>query len=126
MFRANTWSLPYAALAVFTKMVLPGPQPTAGDILDLIAQEQVSFCAVAVTVGVPMFAEMGARPRNISSLRQLMLGGSAAPRALTQRFQEHYGVAIFTAWGSTECAPRANITRVPRGLLDARHDARMP
>ncbi len=125
MFHANTWGLPYAALAVGAKMVLPGPQPTPSDILDLIEQEQVNFCAAAVTVGVQMYAALRERPRNISSLRQLMLGGSATPRALMQRFQERYGVPVFTAWGSTECAPLATITHVPRDLLDAGHEARM-
>lgn len=125
MFHANAWGLPYAALAVGAKIVLPGPQPTGNDILDLIEHEKVTFCAAAVTVGVQMYNELQNRPRDISTLRELMLGGSATPRALMQHFQEDHGISIYTAWGATECAPIATVTHLRRQLLHAGPEARM-
>lgn len=125
MFHANTWGLPFAAMAVGANMVLPGPQPDAAVILDLIESEQVTFCAAAVTVGVQMHQELQQRVRDTSSLRALMLGGSATPAALMRAFAEDYGVAIYTAWGATECAPLATTTHVRRELLDAGVEARI-
>ena len=34
-----------------------------------------------------------------------MIGGSACPRAITQSFQEKYGVTVLHAWGMTEMSP---------------------
>ncbi|WP_298279928.1 long-chain fatty acid--CoA ligase [uncultured Bradyrhizobium sp.] len=125
MFHANAWGLPYAALAVGAKMVLPGPRPMANDILDLIAGERITFFAAAVTVGFQIFDELQRRPRDISSLRELMLGGSATPATLMRRFQEGYGISIYTAWGATECAPIATVTHLRRQLLSAGSEARI-
>ena len=123
MFHVNSWGLPYAAVATGAKVVLPGPQPTAADILDLIESERVTFCAAAVTVGVQMYAQQRERRRDLSSLRGLMLGGSATPRALMRRYLEDYGVHIYTAWGATEAAPLATITHVRQALLSAGPEA---
>ncbi|MFT3804495.1 MAG: long-chain fatty acid--CoA ligase [Burkholderiaceae bacterium] len=125
MFHANAWGLPHGALTVGAKLVLPGPQPTAADILDLIEAERVTFFAAAVTVGVQMYAELQNRRRDLSSLRELMLGGSATPRALMERFQQEYGISIYTAWGATETAPIATVTHVGRELRDAGPEARI-
>lgn len=125
MFHANAWGLPYAALAVGAKMVLPGPHPAVSGILDLIEGERVTFFAAAVTVGVQMYSELQNRSRDISSLRELMLGGSATPRALMQHFQEKYRISIYTAWGATESAPIATVTHVRRQLLSAGPEVRI-
>lgn len=125
MFHVNAWGLPFAAMAVGAKMVLPGPQPDAAAILDLIESEQVSFCAAAVTVGVQMYQALQQRPRDLSSLRELMLGGSATPASLMRAYAEHYGVSIYTAWGATECAPLATTTHLRRELLGAGDEARI-
>lgn len=125
MFHVNAWGLPYAAVAVGAQMVLPGPHPRPADILDLIQEERVTFCAAAVTVGVQMYEELQQRPRDLSSLRELMLGGSATPAALMRRYREDYGISIYTAWGATECAPLATTTHLRRQLVDAGDDARI-
>ncbi|MBC9882305.1 long-chain fatty acid--CoA ligase [Bradyrhizobium sp. INPA01-394B] len=125
MFHANSWGLPYAAVAVGATIVLPGPHPTAADILDLIEAERGTFCAAAVTIGVELYAQLKKKPRDISSLRGLMLGGSATPEALMKRFHNEYGVPILTAWGATEAAPLATITHVRRSVFEAGPEERI-
>ncbi len=78
---------PTAAVAVGATIVLPGPHPTAADILDLIEAERGTFCAAAVTIGVELYAQLK-KPRDISSLRGLMLGGSATPEALDEALSQ--------------------------------------
>jgi fatty-acyl-CoA synthase len=116
MFHVNSWGLPYAAVATGAGIVLPGPQPAAADILDLIERERVTLCAAAVTVGVQMHAEQQRRRRDLGSLRALLLGGSATPRALMRRYLDDAGVPILTAWGATEAAPLATFTLVRRDV----------
>ena len=125
MFHANSWGLPYAAVATGATIVLPGPHPTAAEILDLIESERVTFCAAAVTIGVELYAQLQKRSCDISSLRGLMLGGSATPEALMKRFHDEYGVTILTAWGATEAAPLATITHVRRSVFAAGPEERI-
>jgi fatty-acyl-CoA synthase len=35
----------------------------------------------------------------------VVIGGSACPRAITQKFQDVYGVQVIHAWGMTEMSP---------------------
>jgi len=126
MFHANGWGLPYAAAATGAQMVLPGERPHAGDLLDLIEEQRVSFMAAAVSVGIDMIAEQKRRRRDLSSLRTIMLGGSATPIAVMEYFQSEFGIPISTAWGATEMAPLATCTHIPRELLDQPPEAHLP
>ena len=38
-------------------------------------------------------------------LKKVVIGGSACPRAMTQKFQDVYGVEVCHAWGMTEMSP---------------------
>jgi fatty-acyl-CoA synthase len=38
-------------------------------------------------------------------LKKVVIGGSACPRAMTQKFQDNYGVEVCHAWGMTEMSP---------------------
>jgi fatty-acyl-CoA synthase len=58
-----------------------------------------------------------AHPVDFSSLRMVVCGGSAVPRALMERFQERHGVTVVQAWGMTETSPLAAIARPPRAFL---------
>ncbi len=37
------------------------------------------------------------------------IGGSAAPKAMTQRFMKGYGVDVIHAWGMTETSPLGTV-----------------
>lgn len=117
MFHANAWGLPYSAALTGAQMVLPGERPHAADLLDMVEQERVTFLAAAVSVGIDMIAELKRRRRDLSSLRTIMLGGSATPAAVMEYFLDEFGIPIATAWGSTEMSPLATCTHIPRGLL---------
>ena len=38
-------------------------------------------------------------------LKRVVIGGSACPRAMTQKFQDNYDVEVIHAWGMTEMSP---------------------
>lgn len=119
MFHANAWGIPFAAAWMGSAMVLPGERPHVDVLLELIEQEQVSFFAAAVSVGVDLMGLLKQGDHDLSSLRTIMLGGSATPRAVMEFYMDHYGIPIYTAWGSTEMAPIATFTHIHRDMLDA-------
>src|SRR5205085_673465 len=81
-----------------------------GVIVDLMESERVTFAG-----GVPSIW-MGALPllegRDMSSLRIIISGGSAVPKALSQGMQEKTGLPITQAWGMTETSPLASICTI--------------
>ncbi len=114
MFHVNSWGVPFAGVWMGSKFVFPGQRPHADDLLALIETERVSFTFGAVTVGIDMMNVLDAKPYDISSLRALMLGGSATPAAVMQYFRARHGIPVYTAWGSTECAPLAAAVCIKR------------
>ena len=114
MFHVNSWGVPFAGVWMGSKFVFPGQRPQAEDILKLIEAHEVTFGFGAVTVGIDMMNVLQHKPYRIDSLRALMLGGSATPAAVMKYFLDHHRVPVFTAWGSTECAPLATAVCIKR------------
>jgi len=125
MFHANAWGIPFAAAWMGSAVVLPGERPHVDVLLNLIEQEKVSFFAAAVSTGVELMGLLKQGEHDLSSLRTIMLGGSATPRAVMEFFMENYGVPIYTAWGSTEMAPIATFTHIHRDMLDASEEEKI-
>lgn len=117
MFHVNSWGVPFAGVWMGSKFVFPGQRPHAEDLLKLIDEQQVTFTFGAVTVGIDMMNLLASKPYNIRSLRAMMLGGSATPASVMQFFQGKHGVPVYTAWGSTECAPIATAVCIKRDQI---------
>jgi len=118
MFHVNSWGVPFAGVWMGSKFVFPGQRPHAQDLLQLIETHRATFCYGAVTVGIDMMNLLEQQPHDISSLRALMLGGSATPASVMQYYRKAHGVVIYTAWGSTECAPIATAVCIKRDQQD--------
>jgi fatty-acyl-CoA synthase len=61
---------------------------------------------------------------DLSSLQRMIVGGSAVPRSLMERFDRH-DLTIIQAWGMTETSPLCSIARVPHALRDASEDEQL-
>lgn len=122
MFHANAWGLPHAATWMGAQMVLPGPRPHASDLLQLIVEEKVTWFAAAVSVGIDCVNILKDKDYDLSSLRAIMLGGSATPKAVMDFFWERWQVPIFTAWGSTEMTPLATQQHIKRHQYGLSHE----
>jgi fatty-acyl-CoA synthase len=112
MFHANAWGLPYAAALTGARLVLPGPKMAPADIAQLITDERVTWTAAVPTIwqGVMQLDP----PPDLSSLREIICGGSAVPEALIRGFEKRFGVPIVQAWGMTETSPLASVARTDR------------
>jgi fatty-acyl-CoA synthase len=118
MFHANAWGIPYAAATAGCRLVLPGPRMTPGDVAELIAAENVTFTAGVPTIWQGML-RLDPAP-DLSSLNEIVCGGSAVPESLIRAFEDKFGVPIVQAWGMTETSPLASICRMgPNAPEDA-------
>jgi fatty-acyl-CoA synthase len=105
MFHVNAWGMPYAAALTGCKLVLPGPNLDGHSLYDLFENEKVSLAAGVPTVWLGLLQYLEVRGLPLSSLRRIVIGGSAAPPALIATFRERYGVDVRHAWGMTEMSP---------------------
>jgi fatty-acyl-CoA synthase len=123
MFHANAWGIPYTASMVGAALVLPGPRLDAESVLDLLADEHVTLTAGVPTVWMAMLKAMEVEPErwDLSSLRRLLVGGSAVPKSMIEGYQRH-GLFIVQGWGMTETSPLASTAIVPPEMDDAPDD----
>jgi len=123
MFHVNAWGLPYTATLAGAELVLPGPKLDPVSVLDLMAEERVTMSAGVPTVWMALLQALNAEPDrwDLSSLRRLIVGGSAVPRSLLEGFDRH-GLTIIQAWGMTETSPLGTVCRLPADLDDASED----
>jgi len=112
MFHANAWSIPFAATMVGAKQVFPGPHPTPKDLVELIQNERIDFTAGVPTIWLMVYQFLKENPDyDVSSLKEVISGGSAPPVALIKAFREEFGIEIIHAYGLTETTPLVTLNR---------------
>ncbi len=127
MFHANAWGLPHTCALVGAKMVFPGPKLDPEGLLDLMAAEKVTCAGGVPTIWLGILALLDANPKkwDLSKLRRMVVGGSAAPPAMMEGFQKRHGLTVLHAWGMTETQPLGSIAHVKRSLADRSEDERL-
>nr|WP_233739788.1 long-chain fatty acid--CoA ligase [Halovenus carboxidivorans] len=118
MFHVNAWGMPFSATAAGAKQVYPGPSPDPEDIARLIEEEEVTLTAGVPTVWLGLLEYMEDNEVDLSSLERVIIGGSAAPKALIEQFDE-LGVEVVHAWGMTEMSPIGTVANLKSDLEDA-------
>ncbi len=124
MFHVNAWGLPFTGTMVGAKQVFPGPHLQPRDLAELIQNEKVTLAAGVPTLWIGLYNLLEREKYDLSSLRTLVVGGSAAPRTLIENFEKNFGVAITHAWGMTEMTPLGTISKLKAELLDAPEEVR--
>ena len=90
MFHVNAWGMPYAGAMSGAKLVLPGPALDGASVYGLMKDEQVTLALGVPTVWLMLFQHVdasGADPKRDLVLRRVVIGGSAAARAMSERFE---------------------------------------
>jgi fatty-acyl-CoA synthase len=116
MFHAMAWGLPYASMMVGASLVMPDRFLQPAPIADMIAAEQPTMAGAVPTIWQGLLSHLDAHPQDLSSLRNVVVGGSACPPSLMRAFHERYGVHITHAWGMTETSPLASLAIAPGGV----------
>ena len=119
MFHANAWCVPVAGVMNGSTQIFGGPNPQPRDIVEIVHHEKVTLVGAVPTVWIAIQAILEKEPHwDISSIRCIPIGGSAAPRTLIELFDKKYGAYMLHAWGMTEMTPLGSVCR-PRSYMDA-------
>jgi 3-(methylthio)propionyl---CoA ligase len=110
MFHVNAWGLPYACPMVGAKMVFPAQHLDGKSLHTLFEQEQVTMSAGVPTVWLGLLNYMKEQKLKFTTLKRVVIGGSACPPAMIRAFQDEYGVEVLHAWGMTEMSPLGTVT----------------
>ena len=122
MFHANAWCVPFAAVMVGATQLFAGPHPQPRDIAELIQRERVTFVGAVPTVWIAVKELVEKEAFDLSSVRCIPIGGSAAPRALIEHYEKKLGVPMTHAWGMTETTPLGTVSRL-KSYMESRADA---
>ncbi len=120
MFHANSWSIAFSAPMMGAKLVMPGAKLDGASLYDLLEAEQVTMSAGVPTVWLMLLQYMEQHGKQFSSLKRVMIGGSACPRAMIETFEKTYGVEVFHAWGMTEMSPVGTLGSIKAAVADRR------
>ncbi|MBM7771657.1 fatty-acyl-CoA synthase [Actinokineospora baliensis] len=117
-FHAMSWGIPYAAFMTGASLIMPDrflqPEPLA----QMIAELKPTQSAAVPTIWQGVLAHLDQNPADLSSLREVVVGGAACPPAMMHAFSEKYGLYIVHAWGMTETSPLGTLSRPPVGISE--------
>jgi fatty-acyl-CoA synthase len=116
MFHAMAWGLPYACFLSGASLLMPDRFLQAAPLATMIAQERPTLAGAVPTIWTDLLGYLDANATDVSSMREVIVGGSACPPALMHAFSERHGIEIIHAWGMTEMSPLGSVSRAPVGL----------
>jgi len=112
MFHVNAWAMPYGGAMCGAKLVMPGPALDGKSVYELMRDEKVTLALGVPTVWLMLFGHVDKEkltPKKDLVLRRAVIGGSAAPRAMSERFEKEFGAFVVHAWGMTEMSPLGTV-----------------
>ncbi|WCK53173.1 long-chain fatty acid--CoA ligase [Aneurinibacillus sp. Ricciae_BoGa-3] len=125
MFHVNAWGFPFAGVWFGSKQVLPGRAPTPAILADLIEQERVTLTAGVPTVWLGLAKVLREGNHDVSCLRTVICGGSAAPQGLIREYESTFGIPFIHAYGMTESSPIITVSRLKSYQVTLSEEERM-
>ncbi|MEU3395655.1 long-chain fatty acid--CoA ligase [Streptomyces filamentosus] len=114
-FHVNAWGLPHATFMTGINMLMPDRFLQPAPLAEMIECEKPSHAAAVPTIWQGLLAEVTANPRDLSSMKQVTIGGAACPPSLMEAY-DRLGVRLCHAWGMTETSPLGTMAHPPAGL----------
>ena len=109
LFHANGWALAFAAPMAGAQMVMPGMKLDGASVYELLNTYKVTCTAAVPTVWLGLLQYLEQTGGKLPYLKRVVIGGSACPRMVTEKFQDVYGVDVIHAWGMTEMSPLGTV-----------------
>ncbi len=83
----------------------------------MLESEHVTCAAGVPTIWTLLYQHLKEKTYDLSSLHTLLVGGSAAPRAMFENFERDFGIRVLHAWGMTETSPLGTVSRLKGEML---------
>jgi len=109
LFHANSWAIAFSAPMAGASLVMPGMKLDGASIYEMLTAHKVSCTAAVPTIWLMLLQHLEATGSRLPDLKRVVIGGSACPRAMVQKFQDVYGVEVIHAWGMTEMSPLGSL-----------------
>ncbi|MEU7156458.1 long-chain fatty acid--CoA ligase [Streptomyces chrestomyceticus] len=116
MFHVNAWGLPHASFMAGASLLMPDRFLQPGPIAEMIETVRPTVAAAVPTIWQGLLGELDATKRDVTSLRNVVIGGSACPPSLMRAFEERHGLRVVHAWGMTETSPLGSVAHPPAGV----------
>ena len=124
MFHVCAWGVPYSAPIAGAGIVFPGAGMDGASLYELIDGEKATSMLGVPTVWLGLLNYIDSIKGNLDSVEDVVIGGSAAPRSMMEKFQDVYGVFPIHAWGMTEMSPMGSLCARTPYLAQADKEAR--
>jgi fatty-acyl-CoA synthase len=105
MFHVNAWGVPYAAAMTGAKLVFPGQGMDGASLWELIESEKPDLLLGVPTVWLMLLNHMDEIGKTLDSVKNVVVGGSAAPLSMIKKFDQTHDAFLIHAWGMTEMSP---------------------
>jgi len=109
MFHVNAWGTPYAAAMSGANLALPGPGLDGKNLHELIEREKASLLLGVPTVWLGLLNYLDSINAKLTTVKHVVVGGSAAPLAMIKAFDQKHGAFLIHAWGMTEMSPLGTV-----------------
>ncbi|MDH6123545.1 long-chain fatty acid--CoA ligase [Kitasatospora sp. GP82] len=116
MFHVNAWGMPHAAFMSGANLLMPDRHLQPKPLAEMISQVRPTVSAAVPTIWTGLLDELDNGGYDTSSLRMVVIGGSACPPSLMRAFEERHGINVVHAWGMTETSPLGTFSLPPGAL----------
>lgn len=123
MFHVNAWGIPFTAVMMGAKLVLPGPHLDAESLLDLYERERVTLTAGVPTIWTNILQSLENNPGRwkLAPGMRMVVGGAAASEAMIRAY-DRLGLRVVHGWGMTETSPVGTVNCLKRELAALSED----
>ena len=88
LFHANAWGLVFTAPLVGSALVMPGAKLDGQSIYELLTEFKITCTAAVPTIWLMLLQHLEKTGGTLPDLRQVLIGGSAVPRAMIKTFRD--------------------------------------
>jgi fatty-acyl-CoA synthase len=117
-FHVMAWGIPFAAVLTGAVLIMPSCHLQPAPFIDIIQKEQVNKASGVPTIWLGIYAALKNNPpAKPLPLKEVLIGGAAAPPSLIENYENDFGIKVVHAWGMTETSPVGTLSR-----LQPQHD----
>jgi fatty-acyl-CoA synthase len=110
LFHANGWGRPQSSTMMGMKQVMVRRFESAC-VCRLIQDERATSMSIVPTMANALLAFDGRSAYDLSSMRQIMIGGAAANPTMVQNLEKAFACEVMAGYGLTETSPVAASSR---------------